>query len=246
VLLLVVLGWLALQTPAPWGRLWVLGPVAVAGSLLVAWRFGAWAVLVPLALFGATMLLEGPFSLWAWWIPVAALTGVWMGLREEGPGPGSGERAWMLLPALVLAAALPWTAQYPGLVRNVNHELEAGDAQLVTIARQIGYEQGRLVELERTVEAQGELRARALPHVLPTVLFVWVALLVGAGRSISSLAGRLLRWPTLSRSGLRAWRLPDGAIWILLLGLGLLVGPPPRGPCSSTRRSDIVSRASRS
>jgi len=146
-----------------------------------------------------------------------------MGLREEGLGPGSGERAWMLLPALVLAAALPWTAQYPALVQHVNRELEAGDAQLVTIGRQIGYEEGRLLELERTIEAQGKLRARALPHVLPTALFVWVALLVGAGRSISNLAGRLLRWPPLSRSGLRAWRLPDGAIWILLLGLGLLV-----------------------
>jgi hypothetical protein len=33
-------------------------------------------------LFAAGMLLEGPFSLWVWWIPVAALTGAWMGLRE--------------------------------------------------------------------------------------------------------------------------------------------------------------------
>lgn len=223
MLLLVVLGWLAVQTPLPWGRLWLFVPLAVAGSLLTAWRFGVRAIVVPLALFGAALLLGGPLNLWMWWIPVASLSGVWMGLREEGFGPGSGERAWMLLPALLMAASLPWTVQYPELVRNVDRELAAGDAQLVSIARQVGYEQGRLVDLERTIDEQGKLRSRALPHVLPSVLFIWVALLVGAGRSFSAQAARLLRWPSLSRAGLRGWRLPDGAIWVLLIGLGLLV-----------------------
>lgn len=223
LLLLAVLTWMAFQTPLPWGRLWLLVPAAVAGALLFAWRFGAWAVLVPVVLFGVGMLLAGPFSLWVWWIPVAALTGVWMGLREEGSGPDAGERAWMLLPALLLAAAMPWSIQYPVLIEKVNHELTTGDAQLLSIGRQLGYGEGRLVDLERTIEEQGRLRTRALPHVLPSVLFVWVALLVGAGRSFSGVTAGLLRWPPLSRAGLRGWRLPDGAIWVLLLGLGLLV-----------------------
>ena len=122
----------AMQTPAPWGLLWLTVPVAVAASLLVAWRFGAWGVVVPIALFVAALAREGPASLWVWWIPVAGLSGAWMGLREEGSGPSAGERAWMLLPLLILAAGLPWATRYGDFVGHVDRELKAGDTQLVS------------------------------------------------------------------------------------------------------------------
>ena len=54
-------------------------------------------------------------------------------------------------------------------------------------------------------------------------LFVWAAILVTAGRSLSSGLAALLRWPMLSRARLRGWRLPDGALWILLASLAMLV-----------------------
>jgi hypothetical protein len=104
---LVLLTFLSLQTPRPWGGLWLQVPAAVAASLLAAWRLGAWAVLLPITIFGVAMWREGPLTLWVWWIPMAALVGVWMGLREEGGGPTVGERAWMLIPLLLLAAGLP-------------------------------------------------------------------------------------------------------------------------------------------
>src|SRR5262249_10170981 len=104
-----------MQTPAPWAALWWSVPGVVAISMLAGWRFGARGVLVPIVLFGVALALA-PLSLWAWWIPVAALTGLWMGLREEGDGPTLGERGWMLLPVLLLAAAIPWSLSYSGLV----------------------------------------------------------------------------------------------------------------------------------
>lgn len=223
IALLLLLSVLASMTPAPWARLWLMIPVAVATSLLFGWRFGPWGVIVPLSLFGVAMALEGPYSLWVWWVPVAALTGVWMGLKEEGGGLGSGERAWLMLPVLLLAAGMPWTLHYPDFVSRAQNEMHQGDAAWIEIGRQIGYNPDRLGALEHAVQEQAQARDKILPFVLPTTLFVWVTLLVHAGRLLASSMTGVLRWPALSRAPLRAWRLPDGALWVLLAGLFLLV-----------------------
>ena len=96
LLLLATLALGAVATPMPWATLWLAVPLVVAVSLLVCWRWGLWGVTVPLIALGLVVVLAGPLASWAWWIPAAALTGSWMGLREEGGGPASGERAWMM------------------------------------------------------------------------------------------------------------------------------------------------------
>jgi len=212
----------AAHTPAPWGRLWLMVPAGVAVSLLAGWRFGAWGVMLPLALFGAGMAMEGPYSQWVWWIPATSLTGLWMGLGEEGGGPPSGQRAWMLLPALLLAAGLPWTLHYPELVSGVEGQMRAADVEIVQAGRTLNYPAARLAALEGAVASQAKIRQRILPHILPSLLFVWNALLVTAGRSIASRVATVLRWPSLSRAPLRAWRLPDGVLVLLLASLAIL------------------------
>ena len=226
VLLTLLLTLLALQTPSPWGLLWVAVPGAAGVTLLAAWRFGWWSLLLSALLLAAAVAIAPPEMSWAWWLPAASLTGAWMGLREEG-GPAIGERAWMLVPLLALAAALPWMPRYPQTVQRLERELTASDRQLVDLGRELGYPGERLATLERTLSENATLRRRALPNVLPTLLFAWMAVLVIAGRALSSRAAHSLRWPALSRARLREWRLPDGAIWIFLAGLGLLVADWP-------------------
>ena len=223
---LALLGALTLfawQTPMPWGGLWVLVPVGVAASLLISWRWGAWGVVSPVLLFAAAMILEGPFSLWVWWIPVAALTGAWMGLREEGDGAPAGQRAGMLLPVLLLAALMPWMANYPDLVASFERWLRFGDQQVLAIYRQLGYQGERLQALERSLWDSAAIQKRALPSALPSVLFIWMVLLVVAGRALASRIADRMRWPELRPGRLIEWRLPDSALWLMLLGLGLLV-----------------------
>jgi len=232
---LVALGLLALQTPPPWGALWLVVPVVVAASLLACWRFGTWGLAVPVALFAAAMIREGPLSLWAWWIPACALTGAWMGLREEGEGSTGGQRAWMLIPVLALAAGLPWLVRYPELIEGVDRELRTSDAELVRFLRQFGDEGGRLSSFERTIADQASVRRRLLPHVVPSLLFAWMVVLVGAGRALASRTAASLRWPSLARARLQDWRLPDGAIWVFLAGLALLAAQwPPWAPTAWT------------
>jgi hypothetical protein len=213
----------ALATPLPWGTLWVLVPLAVAAALLVCWRWGPWGVLVPVSLMAAAMLGAGPLAPWAWWIPVAALSGCWMGLREEGGGPAAGRRAWMLLPLLLLAAGLPWTISYSELVQGVDGYLHAGEHRLIQNSREMGYQGERLRALQHLLEEGARLRTRYLPNLLPSLLFLWMAMLVVAGRDISARVADRLKWPELSRARLSDWRLPDGAIWLLIAGLALVL-----------------------
>lgn len=227
MLLLSLLALLAAQTPGPWAVLWVAVPVTVAVSLLAGWRFGARGVIVPIVAFVGVLAIAGPFATWGWWIPVASLTGLWMGLREEGEGPPLGDRAWMLLPVLLLAALLPWAMSYAGLVGHVQRQLTAGDAQLADLTRQLGHAADQQKLLETTLVEQAKLRTRVLPQVLPSAIFLWVVALIMAGRSMGALAATVMRWPPVSRASIARWRLPDGALWLLLAGLGLLLAPLP-------------------
>jgi hypothetical protein len=222
-------------TPLPWASLWLLVPASVALALLVSWRWGAWGVLVPVGLFAACMTIVGPFSLWVWWIPVAALTGTWMGLREENGGPGNGQRAWMLLPVLLLAALMPWMDAYEGLVRNVDRMRVERDQRAPAVYRQMGFSNQQVRELERRMMQYTEVEKRALPSILPTLLFLWMMLLVAMGRGVADRLARWFRWPGLSRGRLASWRLPDPAVWLLLLGLALIVARLPSwGPSAWT------------
>jgi hypothetical protein len=227
VLILLALMAFGAGHPPPWGPLWLAVPAAAGASMLLAWRFGRWGLLLPGALGGGALALAGAGSLWAWWIPVGGLAGAWMGLREEGGGPEAGDRAWMLMPLLVLAAGLPWAPGYQAFSAGVERELRAAEAAAPDLWRQLGAAPERIAALQRQVDRQAELRARALPNVLPTLLFVWMALLVGCGRAIATRVAHGMRWPAMSRPRLRDLRLPDGAIWVFLAGMALLVAGWP-------------------
>ena len=81
--------------PATWVHLdWVL-------VIVVAWLLTGVLGVFALRRFRLVATVLFPASgLRAWhvlWLPAASLTGVWMGLREEGAGPGCGERAELVL-----------------------------------------------------------------------------------------------------------------------------------------------------
>lgn len=226
VLLVFALGLAGLGTPWPWAALWLAVPLAVAGSLMLAWRFGPLALALPavLAVLAAVCIAYPVAGLRAWhvvWLPAAALTGAWMGLREEGGGPSLGERAWMHAPILAAVVALP---VLPGLVDALS--------RLETRAR--AEEQQMLATLpgpstpgtwrhimEQSLELPAADRVRMLRYLTPNLVFAWMVVLVSAGRSLAARATAWRGWPALSRAPLSGWRLPDGALVPLLAGIAL-------------------------
>jgi uncharacterized protein YybS (DUF2232 family) len=207
----------------PWALLWLIVPAAVAVAMLTAWRFGGWGVLVPLALFAGSVWLVGNEAMWAWWIPFAALSGAWMGIREE-VGAAASDRAWLLLPLLLLSSTLPWTAPYEDFMVKMRDEVFAVEPMMHKYA-DMGTSPKDLVKIRPRVVEAVALMDEALPYILPTLLFLWVAMLVAAGRTVAARVAVVFRWPSLAQPRLRQWRLPDGAIWLLLLGVALLLTP---------------------
>lgn len=213
----------ALMTPLPWGALWLLVPVVIAVALLGAWRFGRRMIVLPVALLVGAGALGWPLPLWALFTPFASMTGVWMGLREEGGGPASGSRAWMLLPMLVFAAALPFAPQYPELVSHIDAEFRSAESQAIQMVRQAGLTPDQVKAYEGAIAENARLRPTILPFTVPTALFLWASLLIGAGRMLAARLAAMLKWPPLSNAPIRDWRMPDGALAVLIAGLALVL-----------------------
>lgn len=222
--LTVLFAWLAQGTPGSWAVMWFAVPVTVAVSLLVAWRFGRAALAIPVllaaGLLGAALgQPQPPFSLWAaGWIPAASVTGVWMGLREEGGGPGAGERVWMLAPFVLLAATISLAPDFrPALDRAWTRAQRTALAEL----RREGVAERQVAEMERTMQKQDPDVRRVMPYVMPVMVVLWMSLLTAAGRGLAAIVARRLGWPALSAAPFLRLRLPDAALAPVVAGLAI-------------------------
>lgn len=238
--LLLTLAVPALLTAGPWGVLWLAVPGIVAGTLLAAWRFGLWGGLVPVAALTALAAVAAPGAWWPWWVPAAALSAAWMGWREER-STFAGGRAWMLLPVLALAVLLTLLPGYTEKVDGLEGTMRAQDPQVTrglldmaadpssswTVKAWLQVPEVTEPVIRQWVASWAEARKVILPNMVPSVLFVWMALLVAAGRGLAGRMTGLLGWPPLTRMRFGEWRLPDGAIWTFLAGLALLLAPLP-------------------
>ncbi len=229
-LLMMFLLFGALGTPWPWAALWLVLPAAVAGGLLASWRFGNTAFVLPAALLAAAVTVQVMYGWPIWftlWTPLAAVIGCWMGLREEGGGPGIGERAWMLVPMLGLAAALPLAPGFPDAMARLDSRVVAEQERVLKSvpAKDVP---AMWVEAKKQVDSVPvEERRKVWVLTVPMMLFVWSAMLVMAGRALAARFATVLGWPPLSRSPLFLWRLPDAALVPLIVGIALLVFTGP-------------------
>ncbi len=216
----------ALATPWPWGALWLAVPLMVGASLLLAWRYGLRALALPalLAVVGALLAVipASGFQLWhVLWLPFASLTGVWMGVREEGGGPSLGERAWMHAPLLAAAFALPLLPGMSAALVRVEARARIEEQQVLHSLQGPDTPGTWRQMMEESSKMPAAERVRMLTYFLPNLVFLWLVVLVSAGRSLAARAAAWRGWPPLSRGGFAGWRLPDGALVPLLVGLAL-------------------------
>lgn len=217
----------ALATPWPWAALWIAVPVVVCSALMLAWRYGAvaWSLAGVLAVAAALAVLFPASGLRLWhvlWLPLAAATGTWMGLREEGGGPGLGERAWMHLPLLLGAFVMPVLPGLHDALVRVEAKARVQEQQLLQgMAKEPAAPGSWRHVMEESAKVAPAERVRMLTWFLPNVAFFGLVLLVGAGRTLAARAAAARGWPPLSKALLTGFRLPDGALVPLILGLVL-------------------------
>lgn len=227
-LLILFLLFGALASPWPWALLWLGIPVTVAASLLLAWRFGRGAIALPLVLavlaLAARVVAGESVPLWLTaWAPFASLCGVWMGWREEGGGPASGERAWMFVPLLLLASSLPLMPGFPAAVARLDARMRVEQERMLSTMKPDDVPAAFRDALRQASALPAEERQKSLVLMIPNAMFVWMVLLSVTGRALAARLAGLLNWPSLSRSSLVAWRLPDAALVPLIVGIGLMV-----------------------
>ena len=212
-------------TPWPWAALWWVVPMVVAASLLLAWRHGAgaWgvtAVLIGVAVFTVMSPDTGIRPWHVMWLPLAAVTGTWMGLREEGGGPSLGERAWMHVPLLLGAFLLPVTPGLHDTLVRFEARTRVEEQQVLQLAKG-EKSQGLIAMIEESAKLSSADRVRMLEMSLPNLAFLGMVLLVAAGRALAGHLALMRGWPRMSHAPWSGWRLPDLALLPLLAGLAL-------------------------
>jgi hypothetical protein len=227
-LLILFLLFGALASPWPWALLWLGIPATVAASLLLAWRFGRGAIALPLVLaaaaFAGRVAVGESAPLWLTaWVPFASLCGVWMGWREEGGGPASGERAWMFMPLLLVAVSLPLLPGFPAVVARLDARMRVEQEHMLSSMKPGEVPAALKDAMRQAAGLPAEERQKSLLLMIPNAMFLWMVLLAASGRALAARLAGLLGWPSLSRSPLLAWRLPDAVLVPLIVGIGLLV-----------------------
>ena len=220
----------ALGSPWPWAALWLVLPAVVAAGLLTSWRYGKAAFVLPGLLLAVAVGTQVAFGWSVWftlWTPVAAAVGCWMGSREEGGGPTIGERAWMLVPLLVLAAALPMAPGFPAAMARLDSRIVAEQQLIMKSAPATGVPPMWLEARKQFDATPVEERTKFWIVMVPNLMFLWAVLLVSAGRAMAARLATALHWPPLSRSPVHVWKLPDAALVPLIVSIALLVFAGP-------------------
>jgi hypothetical protein len=210
-------------TPEPWLVLWPLVPaIGAAALLLTQTQLPALGWLPPALALGGLVAVGAANEPWAWCLAAGCLAASLLGLAERR-GAAWSARPWAFLPVLVLAALLPLAPGYARLVADAVGGVRATQAQQLSALEATQMTPEQRAEAAQLVAAGFgflELLART---VLPAILFAWVVALVGLGERLSRRLADFVKRPLGPGAPLALWRLPDAAVWFLVLGLALVV-----------------------
>jgi hypothetical protein len=132
---------------------------------------------------------------------------------------------------VALAATFPLAPGYRELVARLTSLITGEEARQLASFRAMALDPEQRLAVEQLVAASTKAELEIAKNVLPTVIFVWLALLVQLAERMARRLAELVRRPLLPPAPFAAWRLPDGAIWLLVLGLALVAARDPNvGP----------------
>ena len=122
---------------------------------------------------------------------------------------------------MALAATFPLAPGYRDLVGRVVALITSEEARQLASFRAMALDADQRIAVEQLIAKSTEVELVIAKNVLPTLIFVWVALLVALAERMARRLAELVRRPLLPAPPFAAWRLPDGAVWLLVTGLAL-------------------------
>ncbi len=202
--------------------LWPVLPVAGAAALLLA-QTGVPALgwLPPAVCAGALFAFRVADQPWAWCLLAGVLAASLLGLAER-QGVELRRRAWAFLPVIALAATFPLAPGYRELIDSIARAIGAEETRQLASFRAMKLSPDQRIAIEQVLALSTAIEIAIARNALPALLFAWVALLVNLAERLARRLAELVRRPFPPALPFESWRLPDGAVWLLIAGLGLV------------------------
>ena len=211
----------AIETPTPWHVLWLavpgLGALGYLGNLH-RWR---WGWLAPLGA-AAWMLTAGLYdSIWAWLLVGGVASASLLGLARGQKAPTS-RGLWAFLPLLSLAIAFPFSSLYQPAMQAATQGVQKYSQEAFQYYRSLGMQEGSLGEMSEWLHQATAVWTWLVTHLLPTLLFVFGATLVALAVLLARRAAVASGRPIPGVEPFARFRLPEGAIWVMLVALAMI------------------------
>jgi uncharacterized protein YybS (DUF2232 family) len=154
-----------------------------------------------------------------------------LGLARAQGVPAS-RGLWALLPLLSLAMAFPFSSLYEPTVSAAARGAKELGEQAFQNYKSLGLEGGTLSEVALWLRQATDVWTWLAQNLLPSLLFCWGAALVAVAVLLARRGAAASGRPLAARTPFATFRLPEGAIWVLLVALALValrrpeLGPP--------------------
>jgi uncharacterized membrane protein YjjB (DUF3815 family) len=226
ILCLILLG--QLLTPEPWMVLWPVLPVVGAAALLLSqtpYPLLGW--LLPLGAISAVFALGAQGQTWGWCLAAGSVAAALLGLAER-QGQSLERRAWAYLPVFALAAVIPLAPGYAQFIGAAADAIKSEEGRQLAVLQSTPMAADQKVAAEQLIASGIQFGLLLAQNVLPMFLFVWVALLVHLAERLARRLADLVRRPLTGNFPFEQLRLPDGMVWLLVVGILLVVVRDPR------------------
>ena len=226
ILCLILLG--QLLTPEPWMVLWPVLPVVGAAALLLSQtQFPVLGWILPVLTVGGLFVLGAQGEPWGWCLAAGSLAAAMLGLAER-EGASQERRAWAYLPVIALAAAFPLAPVYKDFIASATTALHAEETRQLAVLESTPMAADQKVAAGQLIASGIQFGLLLAQNVLPVFLFVWVALLVHLAERLAHRLADLVKRPLPATFPFERLRMPDGMVWLLVGGLGLIALRDPR------------------
>ena len=226
-LVLLTLG--ALESPPPWGLVWIGGALAGGAGYLANRASQKLGWLAPLGVAVWLVWMGAAAELYAWAMLGAVTSAALFGLATPVRGATvRGQTLWALIPLLALTSVFPVSGLYEETVQQAVAGIRAGSEQAFERYRQIGLSGGALESMATQIERSTEILVGVTERFLPAIVFVWCALLVGVTVLLAHRVREAVGRPLPRRAPFAFFAVPEEAVWLLVLALaGIAVQRQP-------------------
>lgn len=206
------------QTPGNWGMIWIVSPALGAFAYLGNRHLPRWGWITPVILAGWLVFSGDGHTVWAWMLLGTVSAAALFGFADRKLAESS-ETLWAMAPLLALVLLFPLSNLYPAAVKTATAAVTKSGEFAYQSYVTLGVEGAALSSIAESVDTATKFLNQVLESLLPAVLFFWATILVMLAVLLARRVHRAIGRPLVSVPRFTEFRMPDGAIWLLVIAL---------------------------